>query len=122
MANKDSKGGMQSGSTPPKKSVSSKAPTTKKNNEANPAKSTQQGLSEQYDRETFIINVDLMEKIKAITYWDRLLLKETVEAAFTHYVESWEKKNGPLKDRPAEVKEREKLRSNSGRKKGGASK
>ncbi|MEJ7738524.1 MAG: hypothetical protein WKF97_13925 [Chitinophagaceae bacterium] len=80
-------------------------------------KSTQAGLGENYDRETFIVNIDLMNKVRDIAYWDRQLLKETVEAAFTNYVDTWEKNGGKLMSRPDVVKNREKLRSNSGRKK-----
>lgn len=115
---KDLKGGLQSVFS---SSKNTEAPETK-NETTNTPKSTQQGLSEEYDRETFIVRVDLMDKIKDIAYWDRQLLKETVEAAFTKYVESWEKDNGKLKSRPDEVKEREKLRSRSGRKPGSANK
>ncbi|MEI6949817.1 hypothetical protein V9K67_21705 [Paraflavisolibacter sp. H34] len=87
-----------------------------------PESSTQAGLRESYDRETFIIKTELSEKIRDIAYWDRHLLMETVNEALAHFVESWEQKNGPVQSRPPEVKEREKLRSNSGRKKGSANK
>ncbi|OLY91201.1 hypothetical protein SAMN05444008_11275 [Cnuella takakiae] len=79
--------------------------------------STKKGLSSpDYDRETFIVRVDLMEKIKDVAYWDRQLLKETIEMALSSFIDGYEKSNGIIKSRPDEVKEREKLRSNSGRK------
>lgn len=119
MANKDLKGGLNAVFS---SSKSAPTKTATKAPEPKPTKSTQQGLSEEYDRETFIVRVDLMDKIKDVAYWDRQLLKETVEAAFTAYVEAYEKKNGKIKSRPVEVKEREKLRSRSGRKPGSTNK
>jgi hypothetical protein len=80
--------------------------------------STRKGIaSPDYDRETFIVRIDLMEKIKDIAYWDRQLLKETIEKALITFIGEYQKSNGEIKSRPDEVKEREKLRSNSGRKK-----
>lgn len=103
-------------------SSKSEQPPQVENAEKEPLSSTKQGLSEEYDRETFIVRIDLMGKIKDIAYWDRQLLKETVEDALSSYVKAWEKKNGPVKSRPDEVREREKLRSRSGRKKGSPNK
>ncbi|MGK7898856.1 MAG: hypothetical protein AB4372_35880 [Xenococcus sp. (in: cyanobacteria)] len=51
-------------------------------------------------RATFHINEELLEKIKAIAYWDRLTIKEIVNDAFAKYVESYEKKNGVIESIP----------------------
>lgn len=48
-------------------------------------------------RATFILNAADLEKLKAVAYWDRLLLKEVVAEAITQYLTSYEKKNGAIK-------------------------
>ena len=67
------------------------------------------------DRFTFLIKNVLVDKIKDIAYWERQLLKETVEEAFQDLISKYEKKNGAIKPRPDEVRERENKRSSSGR-------
>lgn len=61
-----------------------------------PTKTTQEGLKENEDRATFIVNLDLLDKVKAIAYWNRTMIKEVVNEAFTQYVEKYEAENGPL--------------------------
>jgi len=78
-------------------------------------KSTQLGTKEGEERATFILRQELIENIKTIAYWDRQLLKETIDIALDTYTKNWIKKNGPLKDRPEQVKARDSKRSNSGR-------
>ena len=78
-------------------------------------KTTQKGTKEGEERATFIIKQNLIESIKTIAYWDRQLLKETIDIALDTYVKTWVEKNGPLKDRPEEVKARDTKRSKSGR-------
>ena len=39
-------------------------------------KSSQEGTKENETRATFIINEELLDKLKAIAYWDRVLIKE----------------------------------------------
>ena len=113
---KDLKGGINAVFGASKaKPADSTSPTTEK-------LSTNSGLPDEYDRETFIVRRDLMERIKEITYWERGLLKETVEKAFEDHVKAYIKKNGELKPRPDEVIAREQLRSKSGRKKGSTNK
>lgn len=51
-------------------------------------------------RATFIVQDETLEKLKAIAYWDRLLIKEVVEEAFIDAIKSYEKKNGPIKPIP----------------------
>ena len=62
-------------------------------------KSSQEGTKENETRATFIINEELLDKLKAIAYWDRVLIKDTVNTALQDYVD---KKNP--KPRPEEVK------------------
>ena len=63
-------------------------------------KSSQEGTKENETRATFIINEDLLEKLKAIAYWDRVLIKEVVHTALQDAVEKHEKKNGAIKPIP----------------------
>lgn len=40
-------------------------------------------------RATFIIREDYLEKIKAISYWDRLLVKDVMHQAIGQYLEKY---------------------------------
>ena len=48
-------------------------------------------------RATFIVQEELLDKIKGIAYWDRLQIKEVVNAALLRYIEQWENQNGAVK-------------------------
>lgn len=50
-------------------------------------------------RATFIIKLDQLEKLKAISYYDRKLLKETLAEALEIYILNYESKNGTLEPR-----------------------
>jgi hypothetical protein len=63
-------------------------------------KSSQEGTKENETRATFIVNEALLEKLKAIAYWDRVLIKDVVNMAMLEAVERYEKKNGQLKPIP----------------------
>ncbi len=63
-------------------------------------KSSQEGTKENETRATFIINEALLEKLKAIAYWDGLLIKDVVNTALQEAVAKWEKKNGYVKPIP----------------------
>jgi hypothetical protein len=63
-------------------------------------KSSQEGTKENETRATFIVNEALLEKLKAIAYWDRVLIKDVVNTAMLEAVERYEKKNGQLKPKP----------------------
>lgn len=63
-------------------------------------KSSQEGTKENETRATFIVNEDLLEKLKAIAYWDRSLIKEVVNNALLEAVVKYEKKNGDIKPVP----------------------
>ena len=63
-------------------------------------KSSQEGTKENETRATFIINEDLLEKLKAIAYWDRVLIKDVVNTALQETVAKYEKKNGEIKPIP----------------------
>jgi hypothetical protein len=63
-------------------------------------KSSQEGTKENETRATFIVNEDLLEKLKAIAYWDRVLIKEVINTALQEAVSKYEKKNGEIKSIP----------------------
>ena len=63
-------------------------------------KSSQEGTKEKETRATFIVNEDLLEKLKAIAYWDRVLIKDVVNTALQEIVVKYEKKNGEIKPIP----------------------
>ena len=62
-------------------------------------KSSQEGTKENETRATFIVNEELLDKIKAVSYWDRVLVKDVLNTALQEYLE---KKNP--KPRPEEVR------------------
>ncbi len=63
-------------------------------------KSSQEGTKEGETRATFIVKEELLEKLKAIAYWDRKLIKEVVTSALEDAVAKYEKKNGEIKPIP----------------------
>lgn len=63
-------------------------------------KSSQEGTKENETRATFIINEELLDKLKAIAYWDRVLIKDVLNSALQDAVDKYEKKNGSIKPIP----------------------
>lgn len=63
-------------------------------------KSSQEGTKDGETRATFIVREDALEKLKAIAYWDRLLIKEVIISALDEAVAKYEKKNGAVKPIP----------------------
>ena len=63
-------------------------------------KSSQEGTKEKETRATFIVNEDLLDKLKAIAYWDRVLIKDVVNTALQETVAKYEKKSGAIKPIP----------------------
>ena len=63
-------------------------------------KSSQEGTKENETRATFIINEELLDKLKAVAYWDRVLIKDVVNTALQETVAKYEKKNGEIKPIP----------------------
>ncbi len=60
-------------------------------------KTSQEGTKENETRATFIVNEELLEKAKAIAYWDRLLIKDVINTALLELIAKYEKKNGEIK-------------------------
>jgi len=63
-------------------------------------KSSQEGTKENETRATFIVNEELLEKLKAVAYWDRKLIKEVINTALQEAIDKHEKKNGSIKPIP----------------------
>ena len=63
-------------------------------------KSSQEGTKENETRATFIVNEGLLEKLKAVAYWERVLIKEVINTALEDAVAKYEKKSGKLKPMP----------------------
>ena len=60
-------------------------------------KSSQEGTKENETRATFIVNEELLEKLKAVAYWERRMIKEVIDSALEEVVAKYEEKNGPVK-------------------------
>lgn len=58
-------------------------------------KSSQEGTKDNETRATFIVNEDLLEEIKFIAFWDRVLIKEVVAEALKEAVTKHNKKLSP---------------------------
>jgi hypothetical protein len=63
-------------------------------------KSSQEGTKENETRATFIVNEELLEKVKALAYWERLKIKDVLNSALEDAVAKYEKKNGVIKSIP----------------------
>ena len=62
--------------------------------------SSQIGTKVNETRATFIVNEDLLEKLKALAYWDRVAIKDIVNQALEDHIARHEKKNGEIKAMP----------------------
>jgi hypothetical protein len=49
------------------------------------AKTSQEGTREGEIRATFIVKEELLEKVKAVAYWDRMQMKEVIDRALEIY-------------------------------------
>jgi hypothetical protein len=61
--------------------------------------SSQEGTKEKETRATFIINEEILDKLKAIAYWDRKLIKEVVNTALQEYLDKKKPKARPEETR-----------------------
>ena len=100
MAKKSFSGGLSSllGDTnQPEQAAEQRAPKAAKKEIT---KTSQIGTKTKETRATFIVNEDLLEKMKSLAYWDRVLIKDIVNTAFEDYISRYEKKNGEVKEMP----------------------
>ena len=63
-------------------------------------KSSQEGTKENETRATFIVREDLLENLKAVAYWERMLIKDVINTAFEEALAKYVKKNGDVKPIP----------------------
>jgi hypothetical protein len=63
-------------------------------------KSSQEGTKENETRATFILNEVLLDKLKAMAYWDRVLIKDVFNTALIDAIAKYEEKNGTIKPIP----------------------
>jgi uncharacterized protein (UPF0218 family) len=63
-------------------------------------KSSQEGTKENETRATFIVGEELLDKLKAIAYWDRKLIKEVINSALQEAVDKYENEHGAIKPIP----------------------
>jgi hypothetical protein len=55
---------------------------------------------EEESRTTLVLPVSLMDKVKAVAYWERLTLKDVVLSALEDYLKAYEKKQGAIPPMP----------------------
>jgi predicted porin len=48
-------------------------------------KTSQKGLHQGWSRATFILQEDLIDKLKAIAYWERMTIKDVLQDALAEY-------------------------------------
>lgn len=65
-------------------------------NVGRPSKHSQKKPIGREHRATFIVDKDLIRKVKYISLADSKLLKDVISEGLTSYVEEWEKKNGVI--------------------------
>lgn len=63
-------------------------------------KSSQEGTKENETRATFIVGEELLDKLKAVAYWERKLIKEVINKALQEAVDKYENENGVIKPIP----------------------
>ena len=81
-------------------------------------KSSQEGTKENETRATFIINEELLDKLKAIAYWDRVLIKDVVNTALQEYVDKRKPKPRPEEARIKDQEANQRLIKTHGNKAG----
>ena len=63
-------------------------------------KSSQDKTPEGETRATFIVREDILEKIKAVAYWERARIKDIINGALVDVVERYEAEHGEIKPIP----------------------
>lgn len=63
-------------------------------------KTSQIGTREGETRATFVVNEELLEKVKAIAYWDRISIREVINKALQDAVDLYEKDHGKIQPMP----------------------
>ena len=100
MAKKNFSGGLNSLLGEPKQVEQAAEQAEPKAAKKEITKTSQIGTKEKETRATFIVNEDLLEKMKSLAYWDRVLIKDIVNTAFEEHIARHEKKNGEIREMP----------------------
>lgn len=100
MAKKSFSGGLNSLLGEPKQAEKAAGTEEPKVPKKEITKTSQIGTKDKETRATFIVNEDLLEKMKSLAYWDRVLIKDIVNTAFEEHIARYEKKNGEIKEMP----------------------
>jgi len=102
MSKKDFSGGFNSllGDQPKKAEQPALKRGRPKTNFKDNNEGARKGTKEGETRATFILREDLLDKVKGIAYWDRLLFKDVLNTALEEFTTKYEKKNGPIKPIP----------------------
>lgn len=64
------------------------------------ASTSKRGTKPDETRATLIVNEEVLEKLKAIAYWERTLIKDVVNEALEESVKRYEKKHGEIQPIP----------------------
>jgi hypothetical protein len=59
--------------------------------------SVERGTKPGEQRKTYIVNIELANKIDAVAHWEYLSVKDVVNEALVARLAKYEKKNGPVK-------------------------
>jgi hypothetical protein len=65
-------------------------------------KSSKSGCRSGETRATFIVSDELLDRVKALAYWERTKIKHVIEAALTEHLSRHEDKHGKIKPMPRE--------------------
>lgn len=68
------------------------------------AKASEEGTKPGETRATFIVSKEILDKLKAMAYWDRMMIKDVVNNALEGAIANYEKKNGVIKPIPTKNK------------------
>lgn len=105
MSKKDFKGGLDSllqptTATDPEAETQPKKAGRPKTSTRQITKSSQENTKEGETRATFIVKEDLLEKVKDVAYWERVMIKDIVNTALQDYVDTYTEKHKAIKNRP----------------------
>lgn len=63
------------------------------------SKTSEKGCHLNETRATFIVNKNLLEKVKALAYWARVDIKDVIGVALSELIDRHERKHGIIKPR-----------------------
>ena len=63
-------------------------------------KTSEEGTKENETRATFIVKQELLEKIKTIAYWERIMIKDVINQSLQDAVDKYESEKGEIHPLP----------------------